>query len=81
MEEKSKKRKGKIASPKRKKKKMKKLKHQQVEEDWGLVDGELEVLEGREEARTRFLQSDLSWASIGSRQTRIRIWSTLELVG
>ena len=58
---------------------MKKLKHQQVEEDWGLVDGELEVLEGREEARTRFLQSDLSWATIGSRQTKIRIWSTLEL--
>ena len=58
---------------------MKKLKHQQVGEDWGLEEGELEVLERREEASTRFLQSDLSWASIGSKQTRIRIWSTLEL--
>ena len=36
-------------------------------------------MEEREVARTRFLKSDLSWATVRGTQTRIRIWSPLEL--
>ena len=51
-------------SPKRKRKKTRKLKHKAVEEDWGLEGGKLEEMEEREVARTRFLKSDLSWATV-----------------
>ena len=78
-EEGNRKRKVDKTSPKRKRKKTRKLKHKPVEEDWGLEGGELEEMEKWEVARTRFLKSDLSWATVRGTQTRIRIWSPLEL--
>ena len=65
---------------KRNKKKMRKLKHAVANEDWGLESDELAELERREIGRSRFLHSDTSWATVGTNQTKIRIWSELELV-
>ena len=64
---------------KRNKKKTRKLKHAVVSNDWGLEGDELDGLEKKEVERTRFLQSDTSWATIGTSQTKIRVWSSLDL--
>ena len=59
-----------------KRKKMRKGKFTLAEEDWGLAGGELETVEEREVAKERFSQVDKSWATV---QTKIRIWTWLEL--
>ena len=64
------------------KKKIRKLKYCKVEDDWGMMGNEIQDMEEREVARARFLEVDRSWAKIGTSytQTRIRVWSELEVM-
>ena len=64
---------------KRNSKKMRKLKHRVEEADWGLDENEIDELERKELERSRFLQADRTWAKIGTKQTRIRLWTAPEL--
>ena len=68
--------------PLRKAKRRKKLKHQVLNQDWGLMDGELKELENLEIARTRFLNSGPGDCIVGAgkTQTTIKIWSENELI-
>ena len=63
----------------RKRKKTRKLKHKLAEEDWGLEGGESKELEEMGVAKTNFLKSDLSWATLRGPQTMIWILSPLEI--
>ena len=69
-------------SHKKSKKKIRKLKYHKVVDDWGMIGNEIQDMEEREIARTRFLQVDRSWAKVGTThtQTKIRVWSELEIM-
>ena len=45
-----------------------------------MQDSGIQEMEEREIVRTRFLLSDRTWAEVGSKQTRIRVWSELEVL-
>ena len=61
-------------------KKTRRLKYRKIEDDWGVEDSGIREVEEREVARTRFLQADLTWAKVGVKQTKIRIWSEAEVL-
>ena len=65
---------------KRASKKPRKLRYGRIEEDWGMQDSGIQEMEERGIVRTRFLLSDRKWAEVGSKQTRIRVWSELEVL-
>ena len=69
-------------SNKKSKKKIRKLKYHKVVDDWGMIGNEIQDMEEREIARTRFLWVDRSWAKVGTThtQTKIRVWSELEIM-
>ena len=63
----------------RKRKKVRKLRYNKVEADWGLEETGIQAMEDQEVARTRFLHSDRSRAKVGNIQTTIRIWTETEM--
>ena len=80
-EEQSRKRSADEDNQKRKRKRRRKLKYAVAESNWGLEMDEMGDMERRETARTRFLYCDQTMATVGSGggQSKIRIWTTLEL--
>ena len=73
---------GDITFKPRKHKKLRKLNYNVEKEDWGAEMKELEALEEKERVEGRFLDSNLTEATIntkGLKQQKIKIWTWLEI--